>query len=253
MTMNVHPIPALHDNYIWSLTTDDKHCVVVDPGEAYPVLQYLEQHGLTLEAILITHHHFDHVDGIAEILESHPCKVYGPDDKRIPVKYQVVDAQSVIGWSGPDITVLETPGHTCSHVSFLADAHLFCGDTLFALGCGKIFDGKAEDFYRSLQKITKLPEQTQVCCTHEYTLSNASFALQVEPDNKDLLAIVSFYKQQREEGVPTLPTELKSQFKTNPFLRTDTDVVTAKLEQMGFAVDTAVQRFASLRSWKDRF
>lgn len=250
--MKVISLPILHDNYVWILF-ENQHCVIVDPGESWPVIDFIKTNQLTLDAIIVTHHHYDHVDGIAEIVATYPCPVYGPEERGFRVNHHVVKEADCIEWQGPDIQVLETPGHTKTHLSYLLEEHLFCGDTLFALGCGRIFDGSAEQFHQSLQRLSGLPRQTKICCTHEYTLSNAQFALHVDPENEDLQIQVKQYKKLRAEGKPTLPVELGSELKCNPFLRVNEKEIKDSLNKQNYPTDTALQCFRSLRQWKDGF
>lgn len=240
MSIDLHPIPAFSDNYIWMLSNPvSRQAWVVDPGEAAPVLEALSERGLTLAGILVTHHHWDHVAGIAELLKTHPVPVYGPagspaaDSISVPLE----DGGSVC-LEDSKWMVFTVPGHTLDHIAYYnADAGiLFCGDTLFSGGCGRLFEGTAEQMFVSLQRLAALPDTTRVCCAHEYTLSNLRFALAVEPDN----AVLARYQQQclqlRDSGCPTLPSSIGLEKEVNPFLR---------------AVD--VSTFAHRRAWKDTF
>lgn len=248
----ISPIPAFNDNYIWQLN-DGHQAVVVDPGDAAPVRAFLESHQLTLSAILVTHHHYDHVDGIAALLEAYPdCPVYGPANPAIKTLTHPIKEGDLIPLLGYKYRVLEVPGHTLDHVAYVhqtdTESHIFCGDTLFACGCGRLFEGTPEQMYHSLEKIKALPAHTTVYCTHEYTLANIEFALAVEPENKALQQWKNQAETLRNNNEPTLPTTLQHELDVNPFLRTDIPAVVNAVEsQLAPAV------FADLRSWKDRF
>ena len=251
------PIPALQDNYIWTLATDDGRALVIDPGEAAPLTSALNG-GLNIAAVLITHHHPDHIGGLAALLEqqSPPPPVYAPVDSRIPGDYIRVagsDAIPIPGLAAP-LQVIDVPGHTLTHIAFFDDQHLFCGDTLFSLGCGRLFEGTPEQMLRSLDRIAALPSALKVCCAHEYTEDNARFALQVEPDNRDLRERADQARIQRRSGQPTLPTTLGEERRCNPFLRVDTPAIRQSVERwMGRSSRDRTDTFAGLRQMKDQF
>ncbi len=253
--MDVIALPALNDNYIWLLTSDDGHAVVVDPGAAEPVLGALAQGNLVLDAVLITHHHGDHVAGLGTLLERQPhLPVYGPARENVAgVTHAVGEGdQVVLDTLGLTLQVLDTPGHTAGHISFAGPQVLFCGDTLFAAGCGRLLEGSAEQMHPSLAKLKSLPGDTRVYCGHEYTQSNVAFALKVEPDNADLKARAQEVDALRSAQRPTLPTTIDLERRTNPFLRWDQpQVIRAAEARVGHPLDGPAQVFAVLRQWKD--
>lgn len=223
----VIPIPAFRDNYIWLLRREE-HAVVVDPGDAAPVLAYLDAHGLALDAILVTHHHNDHIGGIDALLARHAAAaVYASAHEHYQFKHQAVREGDEITLRGLQSTfqVMETPGHTLGHIVYYGANHLFCGDTLFSCGCGRLFDGTCQQLFQSLNRIANLPGPTLVYCTHEYTLQNCRFALSVDPSN---LALQQRYQQVLSldaQHRPTLPSTIAQELATNPFLRCDTEVI----------------------------
>jgi len=252
------PIPAFDDNYIW-LVRHDRDAVVVDPGESAPVLTELAQTNLTLRAILLTHHHRDHVGGVAELVAATGARVYGPANERLPccdVRLQEGDRVQIDALV--DLTVLDVPGHTAGHIAYHGTAAglavLFCGDTLFASGCGRLFEGTPVQMFDSLAKLRALPGHLQVCCAHEYTLTNLRWARTVEPDNPSLQDWQERAMALRAAGLPTLPTTLALEGQTNPFLRAHVPAVMAAAAcQNGQALDNPVDVFAVLRDWKNRF
>jgi len=255
--LEITPIPAFDDNYIWLLRQPgSREAAVVDPGDEGPVLEVLEREGLRLGAVLLTHHHWDHAGGVEELRAAFPeCRVYGPADRRIAAVTDPVGEGGEVAPGGLDATfrVMEVPGHTSSHIAYLGEGALFCGDTLFAAGCGRVFDGTFEQLAASLQRIAGLPEQTRVYCAHEYTLANLGFAKWVEPENPRLLQREAVERERRGAGLPTLPSLLSEELETNPFLRSDVETVIAAAEgYAGAPLDGPVAVFRALRQWKDK-
>jgi hydroxyacylglutathione hydrolase len=248
-------LPAFEDNYIWVLR--DAGCAaVVDPGDAAPVLRYLEDQGLRLVAILATHHHGDHVGGNEDLLRRHPAPVYGPGDPRIPsVDHPVGDGDRVsLPELGLELRVLEVPGHTRSHIAYLGPGALFCGDTLFACGCGRLFEGSAAQMHASLRRLAALPPETRVYCAHEYTLANIRFARAADPDNPALRTRDAKARALRAAGRPTVPSTIGEERATNPFLRShEAALVTAAERWAGLRLTDPESVFAALRQWKDGF
>ncbi len=254
MTLEILPIPALKDNYIWLIADRaDGRAAIVDPPEPGPALEALAARNLRLETILNTHHHWDHVGGIAALKESTAARVLGPEGsgRRIPVDEEVGDGARVTVLGRP-VTVLAVPGHTLDHIAYLfeKDGILLCGDTLFAMGCGRLFEGTPEMMWRSLDRLRRLPGEARVCCAHEYTLANGRFALTVEPGNPALRRRMKEVERLRAEGRPTLPSTIALERATNPFLRPESPEIRARLG-LEAADDVAV--FARLREMKDRF
>ena len=259
--MQLIPLPAFSDNYLW-LWQQGTQAVVVDPGDATPVLAALAQENLTLNAILVTHHHADHVGGVAQLHQATGARVYGSAREEVPAPFTPVMASDTLILLGQTVTVMDVPGHTAGHVAyFLPDAQphpvLFCGDTLFSGGCGGIFEGSPSQMLASLDTLAALPSATLVCCAHEYTLGNLRFALAVEPDNTDLQNYTTQCQQRRAQGQPTLPAQLGNELRINPFLRARHPVVrhaVAQHAQLSSAEqDNDVAVFAALRQWKNDF
>lgn len=250
----MQPIPAFNDNYIW-ISSEGRQRLVVDPGDAQPVLAALDAAAAQPAAILLTHHHDDHVGGVPALLQRWPqTPVYAPHDERIAHATTRVAAGEHVQVGSVRFSVIEVPGHTRSHVAFHGDGRLFCGDTLFSLGCGRMFEGTPEQFVASLDALAALPDTTLVHCAHEYTLDNAAFALAVEPDNAELQARISQARAQREAGQPTLPVSIASERRTNPFLRLDVPAVREAIARhCGQPPADRVAAFAALRKWKDGF
>ena len=254
--MQVTPIPAFTDNYIWLISNEAaQQAAIVDPGDAAPVIEALQRLNMQPVAILITHHHRDHVGGIEKLLQAYPgLPVYGPVNEKIPyISHPLGEGEQLTLESlGLSFRVLELPGHTAGHIVYYGEGSLFCGDTLFANGCGRVFDGTLDDLFHSLQRIAKLPADTQVYCTHEYTVDNIGFAKWVEPDNAALDARMEECWALLDDGHPTVPFELGREFETNPFLRTHIPEVIAKAEEIaGRETHTPEDVFAVLRIWKD--
>lgn len=260
--MNLLALPAFADNYIWMMH-DGERAVVVDPGDAAPVVQALARLGLALDAILLTHHHADHVGGVAALRPKLKGRVYGPAREDLPQPCTPLQEGDTVNVLGSDFGVLDVPGHTRGHIAYWQQAAarddddaaplLFCGDTLFSAGCGRLLGGTAPQLHQSLQRLAALPPDTQVCCTHEYTLANLRFAAAVEPDNPVRAMHTAACEARRARGEPTLPSTLGLELQINPFLRCQQPAVIQAAMAQGADAADAVSVFAALRAWKDRF
>jgi hydroxyacylglutathione hydrolase len=256
--IKIDALPAFTDNYIWLLQdTEQRHCAVVDPGDAAPVEAWLAANrDWQLSDILITHHHFDHVGGVDRLKVATGARVIGPANEKIPGRDLALFDGDQVEVLGHRFDIVELPGHTLGHIAYIQpEQHwLFCGDTLFAGGCGRLFEGTAEQMHNSLSRLAELPEQTQVFCAHEYTLSNLRFAAAVEPKNPKIRQRLKQVRQWRETGEISLPSSIALERATNPFLRSAKPSVSAKIdEREGPANRSPVQVFAALRTWKDHF
>ena len=251
------PLPAFDDNYLW-LLDNGAQAWVVDPGDATPVLAHLQAHGLALAGILLTHHHGDHTGGVAALRQATGAVVYGPAHEALPEPVQRLSNGDTVQGLGLRWRVIEVPGHTSGHIAYFAqDVNgaplLFCGDTLFSGGCGRLFEGTPAQMLASLQTLAALPDDTRICCAHEYTLSNLRFALAVEPGNAELQAYQARCQALRAQGLPTLPAQLATERCINPFLRSHLPSVSAAVQAQAPQARDPVAVFAALREWKNRF
>ena len=253
--VKIESIEAFTDNYIWLVTTNEGS-IVIDPGESSNIINLMHKNQLDLKAILVTHHHFDHTGGIEEIISHCPVDVFGPFNniQTIRKKLKGGDRLNVIGI---EFEIIEIPGHTLDHIAFYSENNgrpiLFCGDTLFAAGCGRVFEGTYEQMFESLIKLKNLPTNTNIYCGHEYTLSNLKFAKEVEPFNKDILSRYNKVLKLREKGTPSVPSTLSTELKTNPFLRCDNKEVQENISSKFKITKENKEIFKALRSWKDNF
>lgn len=253
--MDIQPLPAFEDNYIWLLRAGHR-VVAVDPGDALPVRRYLEEQGASLAAILLTHHHGDHTGGVADLLSHASVPVFGPAGEAIAgvsMPLREGDSISLPGLQ-EGFRTMDVPGHTRGHIAYYRHGTLFCGDTLFACGCGRLFEGTAEQMWASLGKLAVLPRDTRAYCAHEYTQSNIRFALAVEPGNVALQARAGCVARLRADNRPTVPFTLAEELETNPFLRCGQAEVIASAERhCGRRLSGPVEVFAALREWKNNF
>jgi len=253
--LNVVAIPAFEDNYIWLILDENRQfAAIVDPGDADPVLDYLSANGVTPIAILITHHHGDHTGGIRELIAAHPMPVYGPARERIPAMTHPLSEGDEVNLAsmGLRLRVIDAPGHTSGHILYYGHGFLFCGDTLFAGGCGRLFEGTPGQMYDSLSKITALPDDTLVYCAHEYTADNLKFAKVAEPGNAELMQRIEDTRALRARGQATVPSRLGLEKQTNPFLRSEvTEIIRGAESFAGKTLASPAQVFATVRHWKD--
>ncbi|WP_027966808.1 hydroxyacylglutathione hydrolase [Halomonas halocynthiae] len=254
--LSVTPIPAFHDNYIWMLRQDSQREVcVVDPGDAAPVIAALDAENLTLASVLITHHHADHTGGLPELVERYAPHVIGPHNSEIANIDQHVGDGDDIRMLGRLFEVIEVPGHTLDHIAFFTrgiPAMLFCGDTLFSAGCGRLFEGSPEQMHSALSRFTALPDDTLVFAAHEYTLSNLEFASAADPKNKDVQHALAECRRMRKLNRPTLPSSMERERRINPFLRCHLADVQQTASAQG-DTSSELATFATLRTWKDSF
>ncbi|WP_317848176.1 hydroxyacylglutathione hydrolase [Pseudomonas sp. HTZ2] len=254
--IQIDALPAFSDNYIWLLQdTAKRRCAVVDPGDAAPVQAWLAANpSWVLEDILITHHHHDHVGGVEALKHATGARVCGPAQERIPARDLALDDGDQVKVLGLDFDIIAVPGHTLGHIAYYSAPLLFCGDTLFAAGCGRLFEGTPEQMHQSLSRLAALPTETRVYCTHEYTLSNLRFAKAVEPENLHVAQRFADVTRLRDEDRISLPSTIGLERLTNPFLRTaETSVKQKADEWKGHSNTSQASVFAALRSWKDTF
>jgi hydroxyacylglutathione hydrolase len=256
--LEVRPVCAFADNYIWLIAAprSPNRVVAVDPGDAAPVIAELDRSGASLAAILLTHHHPDHIGGVSELLDRGPVPVIGPDDRRIAQRTRTVHdgERCELPDLGLTFDILHVPGHTLSHIALWGHGALFCGDTLFSAGCGRMFEGTPTQMNASLNRLRDLPPATQMFCGHEYTAANLRFALTVEPSNRAALEYRDRVAALRAAGSPTLPSQLSLERNVNPFLRCDSAAVRAAAEaHAGRSLHEPAEVFGVLRAWKDQF
>ena len=260
--IKINPIKAFSDNYIWAITANNNNqLVLVDPGDADVCIDYIKQHSLQLHSILITHHHNDHIGGVDTLRDyclkhNWPLTIYGPAlEAKDCSDIKLSEGETLI-LSPFDLTftIIDLPGHTKGHIAYFGDELLFCGDTLFSGGCGRIFEGTPTQMYQSLNKLSQLPSQTRIYCTHEYTLANLTFALAVEPDNNDLINYYNHVRTLREKNLISLPSTIATECLINPFLRCDNaTVINSAQEYANKDVDSGLETFTAIREWKNNF
>ena len=252
--LSVEPIKAYTDNYIWLVSTNEGS-IVVDPGESKEILNLVDSNKIDLKGVLITHHHYDHTNGLLDLTNKMNLEVYGP--KKIEGINNIVKESDKFSLIGIDFEVIEIPGHTLDHLAFYSsnnkDPILFCGDTLFAGGCGRVFEGTFEQMFKSLKKISNYPKETKIFCGHEYTLSNLKFALEVDKDNKQLADEYINVKKLISSDIPSLPTNLNKELKVNPFLRCNEINIKNKVIDKFDIIDNELEIFTALRKWKDNY
>jgi hydroxyacylglutathione hydrolase len=254
--LEVLAIPAFRDNYIWLLRkANDRSAIVVDPGDAGPVVQALTQSGLDLAAILVTHHHADHQGGVAALAERYRALVYGPAAESITgLTHRLAGGETIeLPALGTPVRVLSVPGHTSGHLAYLINNRLFCGDTLFGAGCGRLFEGTPAQMATSLGLLASLPDDTAVYCAHEYTEMNLRFAAAVEPENPAIQRRIAEVATLRARGEPSVPSTLALEKATNPFLRCEQPGVIAAAQARGAVANDRVSVFAAIRGWRNEF
>lgn len=256
--LKITPLAVLDDNYIWIIQDPNSNNVaVVDPGDGTAVSCYLKENHLHLNSIFITHHHLDHTQGISELATRYRPTIFGPKNSKVEGITNAVANGDKINLFDHNVNVIAAPGHTLDHLLFLLESktlHLFCGDTLFSAGCGKLFEGTPQQMFNTLQKIKKLPINTYIYPAHEYSLANLKFAKEVEPDNREVTRIYEEYSCKVNAGQPTLPSNIQTELLINPFLRTGKPEITNSIRNRNNEkIETEIQVFTALRSWKDSY
>ena len=252
--ISVFPIPAFTDNYIWCIH-NGTDAVIIDPGDASPVIEYLESNQLNLKAILITHHHADHIGGLKRLITP-DTEVYGPVSNRIPyITHAVEDgAKITLEFIAMEFEIMHVPGHTREHIAYFGEGKLFCGDTLFSVGCGRLFEGTPEQMHSVFQRYRALPDETKIYCTHEYTQANLTFAESLTPENTQLQEYKQWVTAKRNKGEPTLPSNIALEIKVNPYMRTtEAEMIAAITKQTGQKPTNDIDAFAVIRRLKDNF
>ena len=253
--LSVEPIKAFEDNYIWLVTTNEGS-IVVDPGESSKIIKLIDENKINLKGIFVTHHHYDHTDGLEDLSRKLNIDIYGPSNNINEINKRVKNSDH-ISILGIDFKIIEVPGHTLDHIAFYSfndgEPILFCGDTLFAGGCGRIFEGTYEQMFESLNKLSSLPKNTKIYCGHEYTLSNLKFAIEADSSNKDLIKEYEQIKRLRNIDCPSLPSTLDRELKVNPFLRYDNYSIKNKIKKEFGISGNGLDIFTALRKWKDSF
>lgn len=256
--LEVTAVRAFADNYIWlaHARSDARQVIAVDPGDAQPVVETLQQQGLSLAAIFVTHHHADHVGGVRDLVDRFGVPVFGPASENMPVPVKKLREGDTVALASQDLefSIVDIPGHTAGHIAFVGHGALFCGDTLFSAGCGRLFEGTPAQMHRSLSKLKALDADTAVYCGHEYTVANLQFALAVEPDNAEAAQHMERCRALRAANRPTLPSTIGLETKINPFLRCETETVKRAAERRaGAKLDSATEVLATVRDWKNHF
>jgi hydroxyacylglutathione hydrolase len=256
-TIRLKPLPSLSDNYIWLLINDkNANAIIIDPGSSEPCEAFFSQENITPVAILVTHRHWDHVNGIEKLVQQYQLPVYGPSTEYIPCLTTALDVKDRFKIPHFDLSfeVIDLSGHTAGHIGYLTEDMFFCGDTLFSSGCGRLFDGTAAQLHASLQRILALPRHLTIYCTHEYTVDNLHFALAVEPENEEIQLRLNDAMALRQENQPTLPFTIDQEIRYNPFLRTDKEsIMKAVAQHSGQIIANSEDCFRYLRLWKDGF
>jgi hydroxyacylglutathione hydrolase len=253
------PVAAFSDNYIWLIPADGtmsaKGVIIVDPGDARPVIAALEMHGMAPVAILITHHHFDHTGGIRQLLDRHPVPVYGPANSPVrAIDHPLTDGDSITVGGSLEFSVIAVPGHTLDHIAYSGHGMVLCGDTLFAGGCGRLFEGTPQQMIDSLGRLAALPRDTLVYCAHEYTLANLAFARELDADNANLKSRHAAVARLRKAGLPSVPSTLQDELDTNPFLRCrEPAIIAAAARRLGRPPRDETETFSVIRAWKDNY